>query len=71
MTLVDSYKVRKKIVAKQIMMEIINNNNYTINQLAKNTGISRSTVLRYIKELQEAGVLFRVGNNKSGKWILK
>ncbi len=71
MTLVDSYKERKKIVAKQIVMEIISSNNYTINQLAKNTGISRSTVLRYIKEFQEAGVLFRVGNNKSGKWILK
>ena len=71
MTLVDSYKERKKIVAKQIVMEMINNDNYTINQLAKNTGISRSTVLRYIKEFQDAGVLLRVGNNKSGKWILK
>lgn len=40
----------------------------TINEIADKVGISRRTVLRKMKELQEAEIIRRVGSSKSGHW---
>ena len=40
----------------------------TINEIADKVGISRRTVLRKTKELQEAEKIRRVGSSKSGHW---
>ena len=67
----DSYSEGRKELARMIIFEILKDSEQSANQISDKIGVSKRTVLRYIKEFQEAGVLFRVGNNKSGKWVLK
>ena len=40
----------------------------TINEIADKGGISRRTVLRKMKELQESEKIRRIGSSKSGHW---
>jgi len=40
----------------------------TINEIADKVGISRRTVLRKMKELQESEKIRRIGSIKSGHW---
>ncbi|MBR2812191.1 MAG: winged helix-turn-helix transcriptional regulator [Solobacterium sp.] len=55
----------------RIAAEIIKDNSQPLTQIAENAGISRRTVARYMKELQESGVLQREGSDTYEKWIFK
>ena len=69
--------VPKKAVSKEVRLASIlsyvrENPNSSYQEIADGTGVVRSTVGRYLKELIDAGLVQRIGNNKSWKWeILK
>ena len=68
---ISSYRERKKKTALRIVAEIIKDNGQTVSQISEITGISQRTIARYMKELQNSGVLKREGSDIEGKWILK
>ena len=53
-----------------ILSHISNDPRITIDELVTLTGISRSQVLRYVKELTEDEVIRRDGGRKLGKWVI-
>ena len=54
--------------ALKILEQIHINPQYTLTELAKQTGYSRSWVAETMKRLQEQGVIRRVGSDRSGYW---
>lgn len=40
----------------------------TLNEIAEVIGVTRRTVEKQVKKLKEAGIVVRVGSNKSGVW---
>ena len=66
----DGYSPQKRMTALKIIAAIDDNGSVTVSEMAKDTGISDRTVLRYLKEFQEAGLLKREGSDKFGKWII-
>jgi predicted HTH transcriptional regulator len=60
--------VKKEPTINRILMTINADPSITIDGLVTSLGKSRSTVLREIKKLKEAGILKRNGSDKSGKW---
>ena len=52
----------------KILEQIQHNPQYTLIELAKQTGYSRSWVAETMKRLQEQGVIRRVGSDRSGYW---
>ena len=54
--------------ALKILEQIHINPQYTLTELAKQTGYSRSWVAETMKRLQEQGVIKRVGSDRSGHW---
>lgn len=54
--------------ALKILEHIHINPQYTLTELAKQTGYSRSWVAETMKRLQEQGIVKRVGSDKTGHW---
>ena len=54
--------------ALKILEQIHINSQYTLTELAKQTGYSRSWVAETMKRLQEQGIIKRVGSDKTGHW---
>ena len=54
--------------ALKIMEQIRNNPQFTLKELANQTGYSRSWVAETMKRLQEQGIIKRVGSDKTGYW---
>ena len=52
------------------MIKRENDRNITIPQLAKITGLTKSTLDRYIAEMKENEIIFREGSPKGGRWIV-
>ena len=50
------------------MEHIQNNPQFTLVELAKQTGYSRSWVSETMMRLQEQGVIKRVGSDRAGYW---
>ena len=40
----------------------------TLDEIAEVIGVTRRTVEKQVKKLKEAGIVVRVGSNKSGVW---
>ena len=40
----------------------------TLDEIAEAIGVTRRTVEKQVKKLKEAGIVVRVGSNKSGVW---
>ena len=55
---------------RKILKAIAYNSNITRAEIARVTNVSDSTVKRYLKELQETGVIERKGSDTKGEWIL-
>ena len=49
---------------------ILHNPTITIKMMCEKTGLSKTTIHRYIKELKELGYLERIGSRKNGTWIV-
>lgn len=63
-------KIPKNVTKRQSkIMELIDQNaNITQNEIASIIGVSRYTIIREIKTLEEKNYLYRVGSNKTGYW---
>ena len=67
-----SKTVSKEAIKANILSYVRENPNTSYQKIAESTGVVRSTVGKYLKEMIEAGLIKRVGNNKSCYWeILK
>jgi predicted HTH transcriptional regulator len=62
-------KINEKI--KTTLDVIKDNPTATIPKLAELTGKSQSTISRELKEYQNAGLLYREGARKKGKWVVE
>ena len=54
--------------ALQIINEIRNNPNVTLSEMAEIIGVSRRWIATNMKQLQDTGIVKRVGPNKGGHW---
>ena len=54
--------------ALQIINEIRNNPNVTLSEIAEKIGVSRRWIASNMRNLQDTGVVKRVGPNKGGYW---
>ncbi|MGL5981342.1 MAG: Fic family protein [Phocaeicola sp.] len=57
-------------VKKEIIDNIRTNPSLTTKQLAEITQKSSRTIERHMKELREAGIIARIGSDKSGDWLV-
>ena len=69
-------KVRREYLCglnsrEAIIREIKKNPSVTQVKLGEKTGLSRSGVRYVLKQLQEEGIVERVGSTKKGQWIIK
>ena len=66
---VPSRKVASTEALKADMLSFIRENpSASYQQIGDGVGIGRSTTGKYLKQMIEAGLLKRIGNNKSGYW---
>jgi len=65
--LIRSLSASRKKKAIKIASAIIKDPRKTIQQTADDTGVSKSTAERYLREFQLAAILKREGSDKSGK----
>lgn len=57
---------------EKIISAIRNNTNVTINQLTEITGLSEPRAKKNLKQLEDAGIITRIGANKNWYWeVLK
>ena len=65
-----SQKVTAKLSNNQnkILEEIRKNPFITQSELSELVGITRKAIIQNMKKLQDAGLIERVGSDKSGKW---
>ena len=54
--------------AAAILQAIANNSTITLDAIAQQTGLSKRTVSRETKALQETGKLKRIGGARGGHW---
>ena len=66
--------VGKKINLNKTEIKIIDllieNPNYTYEELAENIGVTKRTIERAFKTLQEKKLIERIGSNRKGSWII-
>lgn len=55
---------------KKIINLLLENSDETASNLAANIGVTKRTVERTLKKLQEKGLIARSGSKKTGKWIV-
>ena len=55
-------------IEKIILNCVKQNPNFTLDKIAENTGVSKRTVSRHMKALQETGIIKRIGSPKTGHW---
>lgn len=53
-----------------ILSAIQENPQVTVRALVEDFGISKNTILRILKELQENGTIKREGSSRKGRWVI-
>ena len=61
-------KVSKEAVKASIVSYLRNNPKATYQEIGDEVEIKKTTVFKYLSELVEAGIIERIGNNRSGYW---
>lgn len=56
---------------RKILSALKTNPSITRTELSKAIGIGTTTVYRYLKKLQDVGIIERIGSNKTGHWEIK
>lgn len=54
-----------------ILSAIQENSQVTVRALVEDFGISKNTILRILKELQETGTIKREGSSRKGRWVIR
>lgn len=57
--------------AIQILDIIKSNPSVTASEIAEKIGISKRATEKHLSKLKSAGILDRIGSDKSGQWIIK
>ena len=60
--------VSKEAVKAAIVSYLRNNSKATYQEIGDEVEIKKTTVFKYLSELVEAGIIERIGNNRSGYW---
>ena len=55
-------------IADRLYQAILQNDSLNYNGYAALLGVSEATVKRRLADLKKAGMIVRVGSNKTGKW---
>lgn len=55
---------------KKVIRLLLRNSNETADSMATNIGVTKRTIERTLKRLQEKGILVRSGSKKAGSWIV-
>ncbi|MBP7786220.1 HTH domain-containing protein, partial [Patescibacteria group bacterium] len=55
-------------MADKIVAMITKNNYITIQELADSLKLSKRTIERHIKRMQETNIIIRIGSKKGGYW---
>lgn len=55
-------------VADKIISVISKNNYFTVQELADNLDLSKRTIERHLKRMQETNIIKRIGSKKGGHW---
>ena len=55
---------------KKVLSHLLENPEATANDMAAAIGVTKRTIERTLKKLQEKGLLVRSGSKKSGSWIV-
>jgi predicted HTH transcriptional regulator len=55
---------------KKVIALILENQESTASEMANAIGVTKRTVERTLKKLQEKGIIVRTGTKKSGQWIV-
>ena len=55
-------------ISERLYQAILQNNNLNYSGYAALLGVSEATVKRRLADLKKAGVIVRVGSNKTGRW---
>ncbi len=53
---------------KKIISLIEHNKNITQDEIANQIKVSRATIIREIKKLEDKSIIRRIGSNKNGNW---
>ena len=61
-------KISKEAVKAAIVSYLRNNSKATYQEIGDEVDIKKTTVFKYLSELVEAGIIERIGNNRSGYW---
>lgn len=56
------------LITECLYQEILNNNKLNFAEYGALLGVSEATIKCRLGELREAGIIVRVGSNKSGSW---
>ena len=55
---------------KKVIEFLIENPNFTSNNLAEKIGVTKRTIERTLKKLQEKKMIERIGSKRDGNWIV-
>ena len=55
---------------KKVIKFLIENPSYTSTELAEQTGVTKRTIERAFKSLQEKKMIERIGSKRDGNWIV-
>ena len=58
------------IPAQKTYLAIVENSSATLSELSMKVGVSERSIKTHISLLKDAGLIERVGSNKSGYWII-
>ncbi len=56
---------------QKVLGSLKENADFTVTQMAKQVGVSEATVKRALSALKAAGLIERVGSDKTGHWVVK
>ena len=61
---------QSKNIKEKLFIDLIKQNpEITLNKAAIEINVSLSTIKRLASKLQEEGIIKKLGNNRSGKWV--
>ena len=55
----------------KVVKLLINNPKYIAEELAEKIGVSKRTIERAFKSLQEKKIIIRIGSKRDGYWLVK
>lgn len=58
------------VIKKKILLLMKKDSRITQVKLSEQLNVSKRTISRYVKELVQSNIIVRIGNNRSGEWLV-